>query len=217
LFSGIVEGIGRVAALRGEGGAVARLEVHMGTLLDDLRLGASVAINGVCLTLAERGRGVAGFDVVPETLQRTTLGGLRPGARVNLERSLRMGDRIDGHFVQGHVDGVGKVTRVTRDNGAHLLAVAAPPELHPYLVRKGSVAVDGTSLTLVAVTPPEFTVALIPATLERTVLGERRAGDAVNLETDLLARIVVAQMKSRLADGGEYALPRPWLEGGLAP
>ncbi len=206
MFAGIVEGVGTVVAirpgLRGAAGEpwAARLEIDSGGLLEGLRPGASVAVNGCCLTLAEVRGGVSGFDVIAETWRRTNLRHLRPSHGVNLERSLRLGDRIDGHFVQGHVDGLGTVRRVDRSGGEWLLWTQAPPALMRYIVRKGSIALDGTSLTVVDVRGHAFSVALIPTTLEKTVLARRRPGDAVNLETDLLARLVVERFES-LAGG----------------
>ena len=153
MFSGIIEAVGKVVGLRAapvgrSAAAATRLEIEAGTLFDELRDGASVAVNGACLTLADRRDAVAGFDVIPETWQRTTLRLLKVGDMVNLERSLRVGDRLDGHFVQGHVDGVGTVDRIERQAGEVKLWVAADGELMPYVVRKGAIALDGTSLTV---------------------------------------------------------------------
>jgi riboflavin synthase len=195
MFAGMIERVCRVAAVRPGRDAV-RLEVELGDLLDGLALGASVAINGACLTLAERRGAVGGFDVVPETWRLTSLSSLKRGDPVNAERSVRIGDRLDGHFVQGHVDGVGRVERVERDGGEHKLWVSVAADLMRYVVRKGSIALDGTSLTVVDVAENRFSVALIPTTLERTVLGRRRAGDAVNVETDILARLIVSRLEA---------------------
>ena len=156
----------------------------------DLELGESVAIDGVCLTVTERG--AAGFEAVAgaETLARTTLERLRSGSRVNLERALRVGDRLGGHFVQGHVDGVGTVSG-RRDRGANIeIDVRAPAALARYLVEKGSVAIDGISLTVNQVAGDVFSVALIPHTATETTLASRRAGDRVNLEVDMIAKYV---------------------------
>ncbi len=207
MFAGIIEDVCRVAAVRLAAEAV-RLEVDLGDLLDDLELGASVAINGACLTLAERRGSVGGFDVVPETWRVTSLSSLQAGDPVNVERSLRVGDRLEGHFVQGHVDGVGKIDRIQRDQGEYKVWVSADAGLMRYMVRKGSVALDGISLTIVDVEENRFSVALIPTTLERTVPGLRRPGDPINIETDILARLIVAQLEAltgsadRAASGG---------------
>jgi len=162
----------------------------------DLPHGASVAVNGVCLTIAEHRDKAAGFDVIPETLRRTNLGRLAPGGRVNLERSLRVGDRSDGHFVQGHVDGTGRVVAIDRAAGEWLLWTATPDNLRPYIVEKGSITIDGVSLTIAAVKPDRFAVALIPTTLERTTLGALAVGGRVNLETDILARTVAHWLRA---------------------
>lgn len=182
MFTGIVETAGRVRAARRTSKGV-RLEVEGPWKIPS---GASVAVGGVCLTALE-GRGLA-FDVIPETLKRTTLGELRPGARVNLERALAAGARLDGHIVQGHVDGTGVVESLSRKGGEATLAVRVPPSLEDQIVPKGSIAVDGVSLTVVDVKDGRFTVALIPTTLRRTTLGKLRKGDRVNLETDVLAK-----------------------------
>ncbi len=195
MFAGIVERGCKVAAVRPVGDAV-RLEIELGDLLDGLELGASVAINGVCLTLADRHGPVGGFDVVPETWRLTSLSTLQVADPVNAERSLRIGDRLDGHFVQGHVDGVGRVERIERAGGEYKLWLSTGAGLMRYIVRKGSVALDGTSLTVVNVEQNRFSVALIPTTLERTVLSRRRPTDAVNIETDILARLIVSRLEA---------------------
>ncbi len=152
-------------------------------------------MSGACLTVtARRGRRFT-VDVSPETLRRTTLGALAPGARVNLERALRVGDRLGGHIVQGHVDGTGQLASVRRDGGWLLYTFSAPPAVRPYLVEKGSVAVDGVSLTVFACRGGTFTVALIPHTLAETTLGALRPGDRVNLEADVLMKHVEALVR----------------------
>lgn len=216
MFAGIVEGVGRVAAVRPGAGSTAgrpwaaRLEIDTGGLLEGLKPGASVAVNGCCLTLAEVDGALGGFDVITETWRRTNLRHLRPGDGVNLERSLRLGDRIDGHFVQGHIEGLGTVRCVDRSGGGWILWTEAPPALRRYIVRKGSIAVDGTSLTVVDVRERAFSVALIPTTLEKTVLGQRRPGDLVNLETDILVRLVVDRLETLAAGGFEPAGGLTW-------
>jgi len=212
MFAGIIEHVGhvvRVAAAphaHAAGAAAYRLTVALGPVADGLPVGGSVAVNGACLTLAALHGTDGDFDVVPETWERTTLRLLRPHAAVNLERSLRVGDRIDGHFVQGHVDGTAVVEAVDRTGGEWRLRLRTDPGLAPYLVAKGSVAVDGVSLTIVDAAEGRFSVALIPTTLERTVLGKRRPGDAVNVETDILARLIVQRLDQLLAAGGPGGL-----------
>lgn len=206
MFAGIIESVGKVVAVRrsatdAQGAGAWCLEVDLGDLLADVQPGASVAINGVCLTLVERRGPVGGFDVVPETWRLANLRFLQTGDLVNAERSLRVGDRLDGHFVQGHVDGVGTVERVQRDRGEYRVWVAAGPDLMPYIVRKGSIALDGVSLTVVDVEDSRFSVVLIPTTLEKTVLRRRQPGDRVNIETDILARLIVSRLEA-LGEGG---------------
>ncbi len=194
MFAGIVEQCGLVRSVRdGPGGR--RLTVDVGLLAADAAEGASLAVDGVCLTVARRDGSQIDFDVIPETLRRSTLGRLRAGGRVNLERSLRAGDRIDGHFVQGHVDGVATVIRKQVCEGESVLWLALPQGLAPYIVPKGSVALAGVSLTIAAVAPGEFSVALIPTTLSRTTLGDLEVGAQVNVETDILVRTVVHTLK----------------------
>jgi riboflavin synthase len=220
MFAGIVEGVCRIAAVRPASDAV-RVEVELGDLLDGVTPGASLAINGVCLTLAEERGVVGGFDVVPETWRRTSLSTLQVGDPVNVERSLRVGDRLDGHFVQGHVDGVGRVERVQREGGEYKLWVSVAADLMRYIVRKGSVTLDGTSLTVVDVADNRFSVVLIPTTLERTVLGRRRPGSAVNVETDILARVIVHRLEELgervKAGGGDGITWQRLAEGGFLP
>lgn len=189
MFSGIVERTGNVRS-KVDGAGACRLIVDLGSAANDLSLGASVAVNGVCLTVASMDGTAAAFDVVAETIRRSTLGRLVVDEPVNLERSLRAGAPIDGHFVQGHVDGVGTVIAVDVDGADYRLSIRPPTDLMPYMVPKGSIAVDGVSLTLAEVTEDTFTVALIPTTLAQTTLGRRGVDDTVNLETDLLVRAV---------------------------
>ena len=191
MFTGIVEGTGTVAGLgTAADGSGARLEVEAPFLAGELRLGESVAVNGCCLTVAEpTARGFAA-DLVAETLRRTALGGLAAGAQVNLERPMALGGRLGGHLVQGHVDGVAEVLERTAVGDGEEVRVELPGELARYVVEKGSVAVDGVSLTVAGVGPGWFAVALVPHTLEVTTLGDRRPGDPVQLEVDVVAKYV---------------------------
>jgi riboflavin synthase len=189
VFTGLIEEGGRVAEVR-PGRAGARLTVAASAVVDGLRVGDSIAVNGACLTAVEVTAEGFAVDCVAETLRRTALGDLAPGDRVNLERPMRLGDRLDGHLVQGHVDGVGTV-RGARDEGdSTLLEVAAPPALMRYVVEKGSIAVDGVSLTVAARLEDAFAVALIPHTMAVTTLGPGAVGRAVNLEVDVVAKYV---------------------------
>jgi riboflavin synthase len=189
MFTGLVADIGRVRAADEPPGGGRRLVVET-RLAGELEPGDSVAVTGVCLTAATVSGDAFSADVVAETVRRSSLGGLVPGDRVNLELPLRAGDRLGGHFVQGHVDGVGKVESVDPEGAARVMRLAAAPELARYLVEKGSVAVDGVSLTVASVDEEGFTVSLIPETLARTTLGEAGPGRRVNLEVDMLAKHV---------------------------
>ena len=188
MFTGIIESMCPVVALRR--GATWRLTVDLGELADDAKLGDSISINGVCLTVAALSGSRASFDAIGETIERSALARLAEGERVNVERSLRMGDRFGGHFVAGHVDGVGTIRAKDERPTQTVVRVAVAPELTRLMATKGSVAVDGVSLTLVDVTRDSFAVALIPFTLAETTLGTKRSGDPVNVEVDLLARYV---------------------------
>jgi riboflavin synthase len=187
VFSGIVECVGEVVAHRRRGGDA---ELALKSAFRGLALGESIAVNGACMTVATR-RGAA-FTVVvsAESLRRTTLGALRVGARVNLERSLRLSDRLSGHLVFGHVDGIGTLRAVEPEGGSALYRFAAPAGIGRFLVEKGSIAVDGVSVTVFGCGPRAFSVAIIPHTAAATTLGAMRSGQRVNLETDMLARYV---------------------------
>ena len=189
MFTGIVEELGTVAGIEDQGDAV-RLTISAATVLSDAELGASIAVNGCCLTVATLGESQWTADVMLETLKRTSLHALSAGDQVNLERAVTPSTRLGGHIVQGHVDGVGRV--ISREPSEHweVVTISLDPELARYVVEKGSIAVDGISLTVVSVTDDAFTVSLIPETLARTSLGFRAVGDEVNLETDIIAKHV---------------------------
>jgi riboflavin synthase len=189
MFTGIVREVGTAAAISGRDGGV-RIEIDAPETAALSAVGDSVSINGVCLTAVELSNGRIAFDAVPETLARTSLGGLAPGARVNVEPSLRAGEPLGGHYVQGHVDGVGVVRSVEDEGQGRRIWFDAPPELLRYAVEKGSIAVEGTSLTVAGLDDKGFAVALIPHTLEVTTLGELEPGRPVNLEVDVLAKYV---------------------------
>lgn len=189
MFTGIIREVGRVASVGGGPGGIS-LEIDAPATSAQTGVGDSVAINGVCLTAVAVANGRMAFDAVPETLARTSLGRLETGSRVNLEAALRAGDPLGGHYVQGHVDGVGSVRAVEPEGDGKRIWFDAPPELLRYVVEKGSVAVEGTSLTVAALDDGGFAVALIPHTLAETTLGELAPGDTVNLEADVLAKYV---------------------------
>jgi riboflavin synthase len=189
MFTGIVEELGTVEAIEPQGDAL-RLSIRATTVLDDVRLGDSIAVNGCCLTVASVEDGVWTADVMQETLDKTSLLGAGPGDRVNLERAVTAATRLGGHIVQGHVDGVGAVVRRTPSEHWELVEISLPDSLSRYLVDKGSITVDGVSLTVVSAGRDSFTVSLIPETLGRTTLGFRAPGDRVNLEVDVIAKYV---------------------------
>ena len=188
MFTGIVEEMGEVAALDGS-----RLRIRARTVLEDVRLGDSIAVNGCCLTLVAQGDGWWEADVSEETFARTSLRGITVGSPLNMERSVRLADRLGGHMVQGHVDGVGEVLAPVPD-----LQVRIPTELMRYVVEKGSITVDGVSLTVVTPTADTFTVAIIPHTSAVTTLGAKQPGDRVNIEVDVLAKYVERLLADRL-------------------
>lgn len=189
MFTGLVEDVGTVRKLERNGSA-ARLAVSTSIPVQQLSLGDSIAVNGACLTVVAKGEGEATFDVSPETLARTTLNGLASGSRVNLERALRFGDRLGGHIVTGHVDFVATIIERRELAGNIIFSFRIQPEFGRYLVEKGSVAIDGISLTVNSVSTVDFSVNIIPHTAAVTILKHRRPGDVVNIETDILGKYV---------------------------
>ena len=197
MFSGIVEGTGTVSSAEVRGDVMV-VRIDVGALFHDLPLGASIAVNGCCLTAVESDAGGFTCELTGETLRRTAFDRrLKPGVRVNLERPLKADGRFDGHVVQGHVDGIGRVREVRRLGTSAELTVEPPPELERYLVEKGSVAVDGISLTVWGIREGAFTVALIPYTLEMTNLRDATEGGLVNLEADIIAKYVERLLAAR--------------------
>jgi len=189
MFTGLVESMGTVRSLTAEGEGQ-RLTIDAALFGSDITMGESIAINGVCLTVVESKPGLATFQLAPETLRKSNLGYLFPGNQVNLERALRMGDRLGGHWVQGHVDDVGQLLQREPDGDWEKFVFEMPTELARYLVAKGSITINGVSLTVVEADDDSFSVALIPHTLAITNLGQLKTGDAVNLEVDILAKYV---------------------------
>lgn len=195
MFSGIVEEVGRVVAVeRREGLTV--LEIEARTVLEGTQVSDSLAVNGVCLTVTALTPHSFTVELAPETLRRTNLGHLNVGDPVNLERSLAVGDRIGGHFVQGHVDDVGTVKEQWQDGESIMMVFTAPERVHRYVVPKGFIAVDGVSLTVVERLPDGFSVAFIPYTLAHTIAGTYRVGTLVNLEADILGKYVEQFLKT---------------------
>jgi riboflavin synthase len=217
MFTGLISDVGTVERIAPRQGGV-RLTLRPRALaVDDLELGESVACSGCCLTVAERGGGLVSFDAVPETVSRTTIGTWRPGTTVNLERALAVGDRLGGHLVAGHVDAVGQVVgRIPEGQGARL-TVSLPASIAALVAEKGSIAIDGISLTVARAHRDRFEVALIPETLARTTLGAVGPGTPVNLEADIVARHVARLLEMGAAPGGidAGALAR-WGYGGGA-
>jgi riboflavin synthase len=200
VFTGIVQHTAPILAAQDRDG---RRRLSLKPPWGDLRAGDSVAINGCCLTVAAISAASAEFDAVPETLAKTNIGRLKAGDEVHLERSLRLQDRLDGHLVQGHIDGVAPLLRRQDDDAECRLTLSVPPDLRKYIIPKGSVALDGVSLTVASVGPDSFTVALIPTTLALTALGRRPIGWPFNLETDIISKTVVYWLeRQRLEAGG---------------
>jgi riboflavin synthase len=190
MFTGIVEELGRVAAIQALPDNAIRITIEGPTVLSDANLGDSICVNGVCLTVAEQNGDQFTADVMSETINRTTIGDLLTGSQVNLERPVTLATRLGGHLVQGHVDAVGAVSAREHSENWDVVTITPPRDLLKYVVEKGSITIDGTSLTVSAVTDTTFSVSLIPATLEKTTLGIRQIGDRVNLEVDVLAKYV---------------------------
>ncbi|MBM3945292.1 MAG: riboflavin synthase [SAR202 cluster bacterium] len=197
MFTGIVEEVGKVKET-GKG----KLAIAASLVLADAKLGGSISVNGACLTMTRLEGDSFSVDVVPETLRRTNLGALKAGSPVNLERPLAASGRLDGHIVQGHVDGTARITEMTPDGEATMVKFETPRPLMRYIVEKGFVAVDGASLTVVHSFEDSFTVTIIPFTKHNTVFGHRRVGDAVNIEVDILAKYL-ERLAKPVAPGGQ--------------
>jgi riboflavin synthase len=197
VFTGLVEEVGRVSAL--EAGEMFRLKLSASRTVEDTRVGDSVLVNGVCLTVNELDGETLVFNAMPETLRRSALGSLAEGSAVNLERAMSPADRFGGHIVQGHVDGVGEVRDVRREGGAEIWEFGAPEAVLRYVVEKGSICVDGISLTVVSVRDTSFTVSILPQTRANTNLKELGVGDRVNLEADVVAKYVERLLGPRRA------------------
>ncbi|MBN2808849.1 MAG: riboflavin synthase [Deltaproteobacteria bacterium] len=189
MFTGIIEETGAVISSNLSGGSgILRLEAAL--IPEDCRPGDSIAVNGVCLTVTSLGRRQISFDVSAETLRRSSLGGLKRGERVNLERALAANGRFGGHLVSGHIDGTGTLIKRQPEGNAIIFTFSAPPNITRYLIEKGSIAIDGISLTIMQLSGQNFSVAVIPHSLKLTTLGEKAVGDIVNLENDLVAKYI---------------------------
>ncbi|MEW1660722.1 MULTISPECIES: riboflavin synthase [unclassified Streptomyces] len=204
MFTGIVEELGEVVAVEDLGDA-ARFRLRGPVVTEDAKHGDSIAVNGVCLTVVDTGDGEFTADVMAETLHRSSLGALAPGSRVNLERPMALGGRLGGHLVQGHVDGTGTIVERTPGEHWEVVKVALPAPLARYVVEKGSITVDGVSLTVVDAADDYFTISLIPTTLALTTLGIKQPGDPVNLEVDVLAKYVERLLGRGETDAADLA------------
>lgn len=203
MFTGIVNEVGTLLGIhRGANSAV--LTIGATTILEDVKLGDSIAVNGVCLTVTSFTPSQFTADVMHETLNRSSLGALRPGSPVNLERAMRADGRFDGHIVAGHIDGTGTIASIRRDDNAIRYTIRTTPAILRYIIEKGSIAIDGISLTVAAVDGASFSVSIIPHTAASTILGSKRPGDTVNLETDLIGKYVekLLTFRDQPASGG---------------
>jgi len=215
MFTGIIEEVGKVRAIEPRGEALV-LRIAAKTVREGIKPSDSLAVNGTCLTVVEVTDDALGFDVIPETLSKTALGALKPGDPVNLERAMRVGDRLGGHFVQGHVDGVGYVTGIDAEGEWYMMSFSAPGIVRRYLIPHGSITVNGVSLTVARMAEDGFTVGLIPHTLENTDLGHKTVGDPVNLEADMLGKYVDALLgagSQKPGAGDRIPDPRPLAPG----
>ena len=189
MFSGIIEELGTVGAMDRRSDSI-RLTIEAKKVLEGTQLGDSIAVNGICLTVTSLGPSYFTADVMHETMRRTGLADARSGSQVNLERALQVGSRLGGHIVSGHIDGVGRIISITTDGIAKVIRIGIPDTMAPFIVEKGSIAIDGISLTVAAVTPDSFTVSIIPHTMANTTLLTKREGSIVNLETDMIGKYV---------------------------
>jgi riboflavin synthase len=189
MFTGIIEEIGTIAVIR-RTGPMFEMAIHAEKVLKDVSLGDSISINGVCLTVTSFTTGTFTVDVMPETVKATNISKLKPGSKVNLERAMAAGGRFGGHFVSGHVDGIGTIIRKERHENAVYYEIEVNVELASAMILKGSVTVDGTSLTIFGVTETSFTISLIPHTMEETIIGQKQVGDIVNIESDMIGKYV---------------------------
>lgn len=198
MFTGLVEEVGEVIKLQ-HGSNSAKITVKASKVLEQVKLGDSIAVNGVCLTVVWFIKSQFAAEVMEETLRKTNLGSLAAGDLVNLERALSLGDRLGGHMVSGHIDGVGKIVGIKRVDIANVITVEAPQEVTDYLIPKGSVAIDGISLTVIDCQEEMFTVSIIPHTAAATTLGDKKTGDKVNLEADLIGKYVAKFLERQAA------------------
>ncbi|WP_404451401.1 riboflavin synthase [Virgibacillus necropolis] len=195
MFTGIIEELGQVKKMQQQSANSVQLTIRANTIISDVKIGDSIAVNGICLTVTTFSENEFNLDVMPETIKATSLNRLKPGSQVNLERAMHANGRFGGHFVSGHIDGIGKITRKEKQENAIYYDIEVPIELRSYLLIKGSIAVDGISLTVFDVNDHTFTISLIPHTVSETVLGEKSVGSIVNIECDMLAKYVEQMIK----------------------
>ena len=196
MFTGIIEEVGTIEEIKQSGDAI-RMTIRSHKLLSDVHLGDSIAVNGVCLTVTTFDQKRFSVDLMPETVRGTSLRQLKRGSSVNLERAMAAGGRFGGHFVSGHVDGIGEIKRKERDNNAVYYEIKVNDTLRKYILMKGSIAVDGTSLTVFGVTDDTFTISIIPHTIEETIIGQKGPGDIVNIESDMLGKYIEQFIEQR--------------------
>ena len=194
MFTGIIEGLGNIVRFdkKTTNRSAAKMKIKLGKIAKGLKIGDSVAINGVCLTAVNISKDVAEFEMVGETIKKTNLGSLKSGNKVNIERSLKVGERLEGHFVLGHVDGVGIISKMEKQPNQIKIWTKITKELSKYIIKKGSVTVDGISLTVVDVLQDQFSVSIIPHTMKITNLSYKKVGDKVNIETDILGKYILS-------------------------
>ena len=194
MFTGVIEGLGNIVRFdkKTTNRSAAKMKIKLGKIAKGLKIGDSVAINGVCLTAVNISKDVAEFEMVGETIKKTNLGSLKSGNKVNIERSLKVGERLEGHFVLGHVDGVGIISKMEKQPNQIKIWTKVPKELSKYIIKKGSVTVDGISLTVVDVLQDQFSVSIIPHTMKITNLSYKKVGDKVNIETDILGKYILS-------------------------
>ena len=194
MFTGIIEGLGNIVRFdkKTSNRSAAKMKIKLGKIAKGLKIGDSVAINGVCLTAINISKDIAEFEMIGETIKKTNLGTLQSGNKVNIERSLKVGQRLEGHFVLGHVDGVGIISKIEKQPNQIKIWTKIPKELSKYIIKKGSVTVDGISLTVVDVLKDNFSVSIIPHTLKITNLSYKKTGDKVNIETDILGKYILS-------------------------
>jgi riboflavin synthase len=211
MFTGIIEGLGTISGIRPSGQGK-RLTIDADYALDQTKIGDSIAVNGACLTVVKVNLRRFEADLSPETLEVSTFERLKPGDRVNLERAMRLSDRIDGHLVLGHVDGIGVIKQREKVGNAVMVTIGVPETLSRYMIHKGSIAIDGISLTINACEPEQITVSIIPHTAEKTTIGIKQNGDAVNIETDMIGKYVERFTQAGTVPGGKKANGSPGID-----